>query len=99
MSTSIDSRHHPTAVRVDVTDDSLVVELGDGRTISVPVAWYPRLEHASNAERGGWKLIGSGTGIHWESIDEDISVQAIIAGKPSSESQSSLQRWLATRDV
>ena len=97
MSTSIDSLRSPGAVRVEVTEDTLVVELEDGRTLSVPISWYPRLEHAARAERASWKLIGSGTGIHWESIDEDISVHALIAGKASSESQASLKSWLSTR--
>ena len=97
MSTSIDSLRPTGAVRVEVTDDELVVELNDGRTLSVPITWYPRLDHATRAERAAWKLIGSGTGIHWESIDEDISVQALIAGKASSESQASLKNWLSKR--
>src|SRR5262245_6230227 len=99
MSTSIDNVRPITATHVSMTDEALVVQLDDGRTLSVPLAWYPRLEHASNAERGAWKLIGSGTGIHWESIDEDISVEALIAGKRSNESRSSLRRWLSTRNV
>jgi hypothetical protein len=86
-------------VRVDVTEDALIVELNDGRTISVPISWYPRLEHATSTERASWKLIGSGTGIHWGPIDEDISVQALIAGKASNESQASLKRWLSQRGV
>jgi hypothetical protein len=89
--------HHAVAMRVVVADDALVVELRDGRTLSVPIHWYPRLEHATPAERAGWALVGRGTGIHWESIDEDISVQALIAGKASNESPVSLKRWLAKR--
>jgi hypothetical protein len=99
MSTSIDSMSRPAAVRVNVTEDSLVVELEDARTISVPISWYPRLEHATAEERAAWKLIGAGTGIHWDSIDEDISVQALVAGKASNESQLSLKRWLSKRGV
>lgn len=97
MSTSADSMSRPAAVRVDVTDDSLIVQLNDGRTLSVPIAWYPRLEHATAEERAAWQLMGAGTGIHWDAIDEDISVQALVAGKASSESQSSLKQWLLTR--
>ena len=89
--------HSPAAIRVDVTDDALVVELRDGRTLSVPIHWYPRLEHATPAERAGWALVGGGIGIHWESIDEDVSVQALIAGKASNESQVSVKSWLAKR--
>jgi hypothetical protein len=97
MSTSSDSVGAAIATRVDVTDDELVLELADGRTLSVPIGWFPRLAHANHAERAAWKLIGSGTAIHWDSIDEDISVQALIAGKASNESQASLRRWLSTR--
>ena len=97
MSTSASKIPRPTAVRVDVTQDALVVDLSDGRTLSVPLAWYPRLEHATRDERAAWALIGGGTGIHWEAIDEDVSVDALIGGRASSESQASLKRWLATR--
>jgi hypothetical protein len=82
---------------VIVSEDTLIVELKDGRTISVPVSWYPRLEQATDAERDSWELIGAGTGIHWDAIDEDISIEGLLAGKPSNESQESLKRWLANR--
>jgi hypothetical protein len=84
-----------TAVRVD--EDALTVELSDGRTISAPIVWYPRLAHGSPAERGRWRLIGGGEGIHWPDLDEDISVEGLLAGRPSGESQRSLQRWLESR--
>jgi len=86
------------AESVDVTNDELIVALKDGRTVSMPLAWYPRLLHATETERKNWRLIGGGEGIHWESLDEDISVEHILAGIPSNESQKSLQRWLAARD-
>lgn len=89
----------PAAVRVAVSDDTLAVELADGRSVSAPLAWYPRLVHATPAERDGWRLIGGGGGIHWPAVDEDISVENLLAGKPSAESQRSLQRWLAGRTV
>jgi len=82
---------------VSVTDDSLTVELADGRTISVPLAWYPRLQHGTSRERDNWRLIGRGDGIHWPDLDEDISVEGLIAGRPSGENQTSLQRWLEGR--
>jgi hypothetical protein len=63
----------------------------------VPISWYPRLENATPSERSDWALVGGGSGIHWQSLDEDISVQALIAGKASDESQMSLTRWLARR--
>lgn len=87
----------PEAQAVTVTDDTLAVELSDGRTISVPILWYPRLAYATPAERNNWQLIGRGIGIHWEDIDEDISVEGMLAGRPSGESQASLQRWLESR--
>lgn len=87
----------PLAVGLSITEDTLTVELVDGRSIAVPLAWYPRLLHATPAERGDWRLIGRGEGLHWPALDEDISVDALLAGRPSSESQASLQRWLTTR--
>jgi hypothetical protein len=87
----------PSAQNVMVTRDTLSVDLSDGRTISAPLAWYPRLLYATSPERKKWRLIGSGQGIHWESIDEDISVEGLLAGKPSGESQASLQKWLLKR--
>ncbi len=87
----------PDAILISITDDSLFVDLSDGRTISVPLEWYPRLVHATLAERNHWRLIGKGHGIHWEKIDEDISIEGLLAGRPSGESQSSLQKWLKQR--
>lgn len=79
------------------SDDTLTVELADGRSLSVPIAWYPRLFHGSQKERENWELIGDGEGIHWPDLDEDISVEGLILGRPSGESQRSLQRWLDAR--
>lgn len=87
----------PTATRVDVTDAAVSVELVDGRTISAPLLWYPRLAHASPEERDHWRFIGRGEGIHWPDLDEDISIANLLAGKPSGESQRSLKRWLEQR--
>ncbi|MCH7521609.1 MAG: DUF2442 domain-containing protein [Candidatus Marinimicrobia bacterium] len=87
----------PNAENVSVTEDSLSVDLSDGRTISVPLAWFPRLLHATPEERKNWRLIGKGQGIHWEDIDEDISVEGLLAGRPSGESQESFQKWLNQR--
>ena len=87
----------PSAENVTVTEDSLSVDLSDGRTISVPLAWFPRLMHATPEERNNWRLIGKGHGIHWEDIDEDISVEGLLAGKSSGESQASLKKWLGSR--
>ena len=87
----------PYAVDVHTSADTLTVDLGDGRTISVPLGWYPRLEHATPEERSKWRLIGKGQGIHWEDIDEDISVEGLLAGRPSGESQASFKKWLQGR--
>jgi len=87
----------PAAERVTITKDSLTVDLSDGRTISVPLAWFPRLLRATQQERKHWKMIGKGQGIHWEDIDEDISVEGLLAGRPSGESQSSFKKWLDQR--
>lgn len=87
----------PSAENITITEDTLCVDLSDGRTISVPLAWYPRLMHSTPAERNNWRLIGKGHGIHWEDIDEDISVEGLLAGKASGESQSSFKKWLNSR--
>ena len=87
----------PEAEDVTVTEDTLQVELSDGRTISVPLAWYPRLVHATQAERDNWEMIGGGQGIRWPNLDEDLSVEGLIAGRPSGESQRSFKRWLAAK--
>lgn len=97
MSISIVEMNVPDAQRAMLTEDVLTVELTDGRTISVPLAWYPRLFHATPEEREHWELIGRGEGIHWEDLDEDISVEGLLAGRPSRESQGSLKKWLAQR--
>ena len=85
------------ATGVAVSSDTLTVELSDGRTLAVPLAWYPRLQHATPTERAIWRLIGRGEGIHWPDIEEDISVDSLLAGRPSQERSDSLNRWLATR--
>jgi hypothetical protein len=85
------------AQNVTVTDDSLMVDLADGRTITAPLAWYPRLVHGTPQERNNWQLIGNGEGIHWPDLDEDLSVEGLLLGRPSGESQRSFQRWLDER--
>jgi hypothetical protein len=87
----------PYAVDVHSTEVTLTVDLSDGRTISVPLSWYPRLEHASSQERANWRLIGKGRGVHWSDIDEDVSVEGLLAGRPSGETQNSLKKWLQGR--
>jgi len=85
------------AQEVTVTDEALTVDLADGRSVSVPLAWFPRLLNGTPTERTEWRLIGSGEGIHWPALDEDISVQSLLAGRGSGETDASLQRWLQAR--
>ena len=82
---------------MEVTQDEIVVTLVDGRILSVPVAWYPRLSHGTQEERNTYELMGRGTGIHWPLLDEDISVSGLLRGNPSFESEQSLQQWLDER--
>ena len=97
MSSSTVDTTGGTATQVIVSNDSLSVALADGRTIVVPLAWYPRLVHATAKERKSWRLIAGGRGIHWPELDEDISVANLLVGQPSAESQASLKKWLAAR--
>jgi hypothetical protein len=96
MST-LTSEQPAQATGVSVNHDELAVDLLDGRTIIVPIVWFPRLAHGTSKERKNWRLIGQGEGIHWPDLDEDISVYNLLAGQPSGESQRSLQRWLESR--
>jgi hypothetical protein len=89
----------PNAESVSVSEDALSVELSDGRSVSIPLAWFPRLLHGTPAERDRWRLIGKGEGIHWEALDEDISIEGLLAGRRSGESQESLKKWLKSREV
>ena len=84
----------PTAVEVTVTEDDLIVHLADGRRIIEPLAWYPRLLNASEAERQHWQLLGDGYAIEWPDLDEHIGIEGLLAGRPSGESSQSLKRWL-----
>ena len=82
---------------VDVTDDTLSVDLEDGRTISIPIGWYPRLAHGTPAERANVQISGAGYGLHWPDLDEDIGVEGLMLGKRSTESTSSFGNWLKKR--
>jgi hypothetical protein len=97
MTSSATEIEVPSARDVVVTEDALTVALTDGRTLSVPLAWYPRLWHGNAQERRHWRLIGDGRGIHWPDLDEDISVEGLLEGRRSGESQASLKRWLEQR--
>jgi hypothetical protein len=91
--------NEPSAVRVVVTSEQIVVGLADGRTLSVPLAWYPRLLNATVIERDDMHLLGNGYAIEWPDLDEHIDVEGLLAGRQSGESADSLQRWLASRNV
>jgi hypothetical protein len=97
MSSSAIDIREARAQAVSVSEEALTVDLADGRTISVPLAWYPRLLHAKPAERENWRFAGDREGIHWPDLDEDISVESLLAGRRSGESQASLKKWLAGR--
>ncbi len=84
-------------VQATVTDDMLSVDLEDGRTIAVPIGWYPRLAYATPTERAKFQISGAGYGLHWPDLDEDIGVEGLLLGKKSSESQASFERWLQGR--
>lgn len=85
------------AQEVSVSSNALTVDLMDGRTITVQLAWYPRLLHGTLKERNHWRLIGNGEGIHWPDLDEDLSIEGLVFGRPSAESSRSFQRWLEQR--
>jgi hypothetical protein len=91
------SEHEVRAERVEINGECLVVSLSDGRSITVPLSWYPRLQEASSSERGQFELIGAGVGIHWPLLDEDLSVEGLLQGRGSMESGTSFQRWQASR--
>ena len=87
----------PRAISVTVTEDTLSVDLEDGRSISVPIGWYPRLAYGTPNERANCRISGAGYGIHWPDLDEDLSVEGLLLGRPSQESHTSFQRWFARR--
>ncbi|MCJ7529600.1 MAG: DUF2442 domain-containing protein [Anaerolineales bacterium] len=87
----------PRVVNVTINDDTLSVDLDDGRTVSVPIGWYPRLAHGTPAERANFQVSSAGYGIHWPDLDEDIGVEGLLLGKKSTESPASFERWLQQR--
>lgn len=95
--TTLTLEAEPIANQVTVTDEKLIVDLADGRSLSIPLTWYPRLIHASPKERQNWQLLGDGYAIEWVDLDEHIGVEGLLAGRRSGESQRSFERWLATR--
>jgi len=95
--TTLVLEREPRAVRAEAGKNSISVTLDDGRVISVPVEWYPRLLHATDAERQNCDVFGNGTAIEWPDIDEHISVEGLLAGRRSGESERSFRRWLEGR--
>lgn len=89
--------HDPAAAGIEVTDRELVVALVDGRTLTIPLAWYPRLFHGTSLERRNWQLLGDGYAIEWPDLDEHIGIEGLLAGRRSGESPASIARWLAAR--
>lgn len=87
----------PVVVNVMITEEKLMVDLDDGRSLLVPLEWYPRLRHASPKERNNWQLLGDGYAIEWPDLDEHIGIEGLLAGRRSGESQQSFERWLASR--
>jgi Protein of unknown function (DUF2442) len=87
----------PLAAQIRVTEENLTVDLVDGRSLIVPLSWYPRLLHASQEERQNWQLLGEGYAIEWLDLDEHIGIEGLLAGRHSGESPHSFERWLATR--
>ncbi|MGQ9528399.1 DUF2442 domain-containing protein [Chloroflexus sp.] len=84
----------PKVINVTVTDDTLAVDLDDGRTIAIPIGWYPRPAYGTPAERANYEISSARYGIHWPNLNEDISVEGLLLGKKSTESRASFERWL-----
>ena len=85
------------ALKLRFAAETMIVELSDGRELSVPLAWFPRLVYASKDERKNWELFGGGSSIHWPDLDEDIGIDGLLAGRPSGESKRSFDRWLKAK--
>lgn len=96
--TTLTLEQEPAAARVETGEEWLTVTLTDGRTLSIPIEWYPRLSHGTPAERANHEIIGEGYGIHWPDLDEHLSVEGLLAGKRSGESERSFRRWLDARE-
>ncbi|MGF1535938.1 MAG: DUF2442 domain-containing protein [Elainellaceae cyanobacterium] len=97
--TTLTLEAEPLASQIRTTDEKLIVDLTDGRSLAIPLSWYPRLLHASPTERQNWQLLGDGYAIEWIDLDEHIGVEGLLAGRQSGESRSSFERWLATRGM
>ena len=96
MSISTKTEAPPEPVAATVSDDSVRIDLADGRTISVPLSWFPRLQHGTPAERANFELLAGG--VYWPDLNADVSVAGVLNGEKSGESSRSLRRWLQYRD-
>lgn len=99
MSFSAAEAQEARAQQVRVGEEDLTVDLTDGRTIIVPLAWYPRLWHGTVAERNHFEIFGDGAYLHWPDLDEDLTVAGLLAGRRSQESPQSLKKWLESRQA
>ena len=99
MSSSKQTEQEPRAQNVKLDEEALTVDLVDGRSISAPLAWYPRLLHANPTERSNFEIFGDDTHVHWPEVDEDLTVLGILEGRRSAESQASVEKWLFKRDM
>jgi hypothetical protein len=97
MNSLVAEQRAPRARSVTVSEESLTVDLTDGRTIIVPLVWYPRLWHGKPKERNHFEIFADGTYVHWPDLDEDLTVAGLLAGLPSAESPKSLKQWLKQR--
>jgi hypothetical protein len=97
--TTLTLEAEPLATQIRMTEEKLIVDLVDGRSLIVPLFWYPRLLRASQEERQNWQLLGDGYAIEWVDLDEHIGVEGLLAGRRSGESHQSFERWLATRET
>ncbi|MBI3259429.1 MAG: DUF2442 domain-containing protein [Ignavibacteriae bacterium] len=95
--TTLTLDHEPNIKNFQIHNNNFIVELDDERAINVPLSWYPRLQNGTTEELNNWELCGGGYGIHWEQLDEDISIQGILAGLKSAECEASFEKWLAKR--
>ena len=98
MNTSI-VETDPLATQLEVTDEKLIVNLIDGRSLIIPLSWYPRLLHATKKERENWEILGDGYAIAWDDLDEHIGIEGLLSGKSSGESDRSFEGWLTARVI
>jgi hypothetical protein len=96
---TLENDSDPVAQRVEVTATQLIVHLDDGRSVRAPLAHFPRLLHATSAERANWRFLGGGYAVEWPELDEHIGIEGLLAGRGSGENPESLARWLRARQA